>query len=91
MLRESLPWTVCIGSVDNVTENVSMDQIQNFCKFRLCLANPEVSKNSLSNSQKFVSCKICISVAKNVILLLRIIAIIFHRICREGKERDKYI
>lgn len=27
MLRQSLPWTVGIGSVDNVTENVSKDQV----------------------------------------------------------------
>lgn len=27
MLRESLPRTVGIGSVDNVTENASMDQV----------------------------------------------------------------
>lgn len=27
MLRESLPWTIGIGSVDNVTENISRDQV----------------------------------------------------------------
>lgn len=66
-------------------------KLQDFCKFRLCLAHPEVSKNSLSNSQKFVASKICISVAKKIILLLRIIAIVLHRNCRKGKERDKYV
>lgn len=66
-------------------------RLQNFCKFRLCLAKPEVPKNSFSNSQKFVCCKICVSVAKKVILLLTIIAIVLHRNCRKGKERDKYV